>query len=96
MQSFNSGTHQAYDVDWAVALKSRAIRSYYCENRPGDKPPAIPDCIHLATAVLLKVTELHTFDDGGKGGFSLLALDGDVAGDAISIKKPVSSTPEML
>jgi hypothetical protein len=33
--------------------------------------------------------EFHTFDDGGKGGISLLALTGNVAGDPTKICHPL-------
>jgi integrase len=43
---------------------------------------------HLASAIHFEVDEFHTFDEGKKGGRSLLSLDGDVAGHRLRICKP--------
>src|SRR6266851_3032862 len=84
-ESFAFGTHELYELDGAVVLKARSYRSYYVKNPIGKKCLPVPDAIHLATAFACQTDEFHTFDDGGKGGISLLSLDGNVAGDAIKI-----------
>jgi len=48
-----------------------------------------PDAIHLATAIYYEADEFHTFDDGKKGGISLLDLSGNVGGHPLVICKPV-------
>jgi predicted nucleic acid-binding protein len=96
-ESFSFGTHELYELDGAVVLKARAYRSYYFKNRIDGRCLALPDAIHLATAKACQSEEFHTFDDGGKGGISLLSLSGNVAGDDIKICPPfVSSTGNLF
>jgi len=78
-------------VDPRVSSLSASIRNYYVkEKREGraSKIISTPDAIHLATAILYEVKEMHTFDDGGKGELSLLSLSGNVAGYALRICQP--------
>lgn len=46
------------------------------------------DSIHLATAIYYQADQFHTFDNGGKGGLSLISLNGNVAGYPLVICKP--------
>ena len=79
-------------MDPRVSKLSAAIRNYYVgEKKAGrvTKIPSTPDAIHLATAVLYEVKEMHTFDDGGTGGgLSRLALSGNVAGYTLKVCRP--------
>ena len=87
-ECFSFGTHELYELDAGVALKAREYRSFYFKNPVGGKKLSVPDAIHLATAFICQSDEFHTFDDGGKGGISLLALNGNVAGNPIKICHP--------
>jgi hypothetical protein len=53
----------AVSVTPRIAAKAREIRDYY--QTRGVKI-AVPDSIHLATAIQYKATALHTYDGGGK------------------------------
>ena len=48
-----------------------------------------PDAIHLATAILYRADEFHTFDE------QLIAMSGDVAGHRLKICKPEARSPEL-
>ena len=96
---YSYGKNQIWDVDGRIAMLAREIREHYSrhpiilttakgkENRRGIKTP---DAIHLATAIHNKCDVFHTLDDGGQDGFSLLLLDGNVAGHDLKISKPIA------
>jgi transposase-like protein len=48
-----------------------------------------PDAIHLASAILHRADEFHTFDE------TLIALSGNVAGHKLTICKPIAKNPEL-
>jgi predicted nucleic acid-binding protein len=73
-----------YDV--RVQSLAKLIREYYSSK--GEKLPSAMDAKHLATAIHYDVGLFYTFDNGGKGGRSLLELDGNVAGFKLKICKP--------
>jgi predicted nucleic acid-binding protein len=75
---------QPVEVTEAIIDLANEIRSFYAERGPA--VPKTPDSIHLATAIKAKVDVFQTFDGTGKRG--LLALDGNVAGHSLSIKRP--------
>lgn len=81
---------QLIDADLRVTELARKLREYYKDQSKIDGLPTLTtaDAIHLATAVHFKVDEFHTFDDGKKGGRSLLSLNGNVAGYQLTILKP--------
>lgn len=70
-------------ADPRVTSLSSVLRSYYQgrnQTGPKAKTLAVPDAVHLATAILYEVNQLHTFDDGKKGKhLGLLGLSGTVA-----------------
>lgn len=79
-------------VDLKVARLAKDMRNYYLA-RPEfkDKTLSVPDAIHLATAVLNRATEFHTFDqkDGNRDKtLGLIPLSGNVAGHNLIIRKP--------
>ncbi|GAB9152916.1 type II toxin-antitoxin system VapC family toxin [Bradyrhizobium diazoefficiens] len=85
-------------MDTKVAAMAHDLRDHYA-TRPAEtsgKMLAVPDAIHLATAILYRATEFHTFD-GGKTGKSLglLPLSGDVAGHRLVICKPQARHPQL-
>ena len=94
---YQYGKNQIWDIDGRVALLAREIVDYYKCNkqvrttRKGktvEKSIKAADAVHLATAILHRVDVFHTLDDGGQDGFSLLELNGSVAGHSLAISKP--------
>jgi predicted nucleic acid-binding protein len=82
---------QPVDVTEAIIDLANEIREFYAAK--GRKPPATPDCIHLATAIKSGASVFQTFDGGGKRG--LLQMDGNVAGHHLSIKVPFMPQREL-
>jgi len=96
LKLFNGRGVQSYDVDPRVASKAREIRFHFHKNEPGGKKPiATPDAIHLATAAILKVDEMHTFDDGRRDRNSLLALSEHPFLKKLKIVRPRVEQPEL-
>lgn len=89
---------QRISVDIKIAQMARTLRDFYQSEpytidkngkRIGSKTLAVPDAIHLATAILHKVDVFNTFDAGdGKGSLGLLPLNGNVAGHNLRVEKP--------
>lgn len=80
-------------VDMRVAKLARDLRNYYLDktSQYSGKTLNVPDSIHLATAILYRANEFHTFD--GKDNIKyqtigLLQLNGNVGGHKIAICKP--------
>ncbi|MFQ5664390.1 MAG: type II toxin-antitoxin system VapC family toxin [Terriglobia bacterium] len=72
------------NVDPAVADLARELREH-CKAR--GESLKTPDAQHLATAILHKVDEFHTFDD------KLLRYNDNIAGHPIRICKPQAKQP---
>lgn len=75
------------NADWDAATKARALYREF--NQHGLKKPQ--DALHLATAVLENVDEMHTFD-----GADLLKLNGKVKRDdgmTLTICEPPEADP---
>jgi predicted nucleic acid-binding protein len=83
---------QPVEVTEAIIDLANEIRGFY--SAKGEKVPATPDSIHLATAIKSVVNVFQTFDGGRKRG--LLQLDGNVAGYNLSIKVPFVSQGKLL
>ena len=83
-------------VDSKVATVAHDIRNHY-STRPKEfdgKTLSTPDAIHLATAIIYRVTEFHTFDTSGNSrSLGLIPLSGDVAGNGLIICKPQARNP---
>ena len=79
-------------VDHRIASLARDIRNYYLDSqRWGGKTVSVPDSIHLATAILYRADEFHTFDEKDnkpQNSLGLLQLSGDVGGHKLPICKP--------
>lgn len=73
-------------IDTKVAHLAHEIRNHYAKEGRNIKTP---DAIHLATAILNRADEFHTFDE------QLLGLSGNVAGNKLVICKPVARSPEL-
>lgn len=83
-------------VDSRIASMAHDIRNYYSlrEQEFAGKTVFTPDAIHLATAIIYRVTEFHTFDrDGSNKALGLLPLSGDVGGHRLTICKPQARNP---
>jgi len=81
-------------VDTRVASLAHDLRNYY--SAKGGKTLSVPDAIHLATGVLYRADEFHTFDrDGSSHSLGLLPLSGDVGGHRLIICKPVARNPQL-
>lgn len=65
------------NVDLRVSRKAQRLREHYKEHRL-----KTPDATHLASALLMKVDALHTFDP------HLLRYDGNVMGENLRVCKP--------
>lgn len=87
---------QRIGVDSRIANLAHDLRNYYSA-RPGEfgnKTLATPDAIHLASAILNRAAEFHTFDNGGVGkSLGLLPLTGNVGGHGLTICKPQAKNP---
>jgi len=78
-------------VDSKCAMLAHDLRNYYVIHAAahGGKILSTPDAIHLATAILYRATEFHTFDnDGDAKHLGLLPLSGNVGGHRLKICKP--------
>ncbi|MDO8421870.1 MAG: PIN domain-containing protein [Parvibaculum sp.] len=73
-------------MDTKVAALAHDLRNHYAKE-VGNKLKT-PDAIHLATAILFRADEFHTFDE------TLLSLSGNVAGHGLIVCKPVAKHPE--
>ena len=78
-------------VDIKVAGLASNLRSYYKKSKEHEKTLCTPDALHLATAILYKADEFHTFDGSNKKSLGLLNLGGDVGGYPLIIRKPKSA-----
>ncbi len=96
--SFRSQDHTAYDVDSAIAIKARELRSHFIQNPEGNRKLATPDSIHLATAILYKADEFWTFDDGKKDkkSIGLLNLNRHPALGGLVVCKPYIAQPNLI
>jgi predicted nucleic acid-binding protein len=85
-------------VDIKVARLTRELRDYYADRKPEfkDKTLSVPDSLHVATAILYRADELHTFDENNsKRSLALIPLSGNVAGHNLKICKPIAIHPEL-
>ena len=81
-------------VDIKIARLARELRNYYItKNGVDGLTLTVPDSLHLATAILYKPIEFHTFDERDNPkikALGLLPLSGDVAGHNLTICKPMA------
>ncbi len=85
-------------VDIRIARLARDLRDYYAADpgKYGGKTLSGPDGIHLATAVLYRAKEFHTFDEkSNKTSLPLIPLSGDVGGHKLTICKPAALNPQL-
>ncbi|MCW1915839.1 PIN domain-containing protein [Luteolibacter sp. GHJ8] len=93
-RSFNASHHSLYGAELKVMTKARRLRADLHKAEPAFKI-SVPDAIHVATAMILGVDEIHTFDGGkvDKDKCSLLNLSGHPLLDKLVIKKPEAPKP---
>lgn len=85
---FDHPNLQVVSVDRKIAERARIIRES-CEAK--GRKIKTPDAIQLATGIIYRIAEFHTFD--GK----LQKLSGDVSGSILTITPPVPSpSPDWL
>ena len=88
---------QRIGMDIKVAQLAHDIRDYYMVHADEyeGKKLTTPDAIHLATAILYRADEFHTFDNGKKDSKSLglIGLSGNVGGNRLIICKPQAKSP---
>ncbi|MDD1523485.1 MULTISPECIES: type II toxin-antitoxin system VapC family toxin [Bradyrhizobium] len=85
-------------MDIKIAKMAHDLRDYYMQRstEAGGKTLGVPDAIHLATGILNRVTEFHTFDGGGTGkSLGLLPLSGNVGGHRLTVCKPHARSPQL-
>ena len=74
-------------MDIRVASIAHDLRNHYVMS--GVRTLKSPDAIHLATAILYRADEFHTFDD------QLSSLSGNVGGHRLIIYKPETKSPQL-
>lgn len=82
-------------VDLKVAKLAHDLRDHYAKRASefDGKTLSTPDALHLATAILYRADEFHTFDgDNGRKSIGLLQLSGNVGGHGLVICKPVAKS----
>lgn len=96
---------QVMDCDRRVSAKAAVIREFYDDRvfQPDGQVKSgriigMGDAIHLATALHYNVLDFQTLDGSGKHKrkFSLLDLDGSIAGARLSIKLPKFIPPPVV
>lgn len=80
-------------VDIRVARLAKELRDHYLQKSQiyGGKTLTVPDAIHVASAILFRAAEMHTFDENNnskQNSLGLLPLSGDVGGHQLVICKP--------
>ena len=85
-------------VETKIATMAHDLRDHYMARSAefGGKTLSAPDAIHLATAIIHRVTEFHTFDQNGNAkNLGLLPLSGNVGGHGLIICKPEAKNPQL-
>ena len=87
---------QRVSVDTKVAKLAGNLRDYYSarQDEYGGRTLTVPDAIHIATAIINKANEFHTFDEKNRHcSLGLIPLSGNVGGHSLKICKPVAMQP---
>jgi predicted nucleic acid-binding protein len=85
-------------MDSKCAGLAHDLRNFYVSkaSQYGGKTLSTPDAIHLATAILYRADEFHTFDnDGSSKSLGLLPLSDNVGGHRLKICKPEARNPTL-
>lgn len=73
-------------IETKIAQLAHDVRDHYQKEGRSIKTP---DALHLATAIIHRADEFHTFDE------KLIGLSGNVAGHRLVICKPVARNPQL-
>lgn len=87
---------QRKSVDMKIAELAHDLRDHYSQRASefAGKTLSVPDAIHLATAIMYRATEFHTFDgSNGRNSLGLLPISGNIAGHSLKICKPEAKNP---
>jgi predicted nucleic acid-binding protein len=85
-------------MDSKCASLAHDLRNYYASraSEHDGKILSLPDAIHLATAILYRADEFHTFDNrGNKKWLGLIPLSNNVGENRLKICKPEAKNPEL-
>ena len=85
---------QRVSVDTKIAKLAGNLRDYYSERHDEYRGLTLsgPDAIHIATAIINKVSEFHTFDETNRhGSLGLIPLSENVGGYNLKICKPIAT-----
>jgi predicted nucleic acid-binding protein len=85
-------------VDTKIAGMAHDIRDYYAARADQHEGRILstPDALHIATAIMFRADEFHTFDENGDAkNLGLIPLSEDVAGHKLKICKPKATFPEL-
>lgn len=85
-------------IDIKIARLAHDLRDHYSAraNQFGGKTLSVPDALHLATAIIYRADEFHTFDaSNSRNSLGLIPLNGSVGGHKLKICRPVPVSPEL-
>ncbi|MFZ5912779.1 MAG: type II toxin-antitoxin system VapC family toxin [Pseudomonadota bacterium] len=85
-------------IDTRIAALAHDLRNHYVVNTDQfrGKTLSTPDALHLATAILYRADEFHTFDDSNnRNSIGLIKLSGNVGGNDLKICKPNAKNPQL-
>ena len=85
-------------VDIKIATLAHDLRDFYVQKAVEHERKILstPDALHLATAILCRADEFHTFDESNsRNSLGLLPLTGNVADHNLTICKPIARNPEL-
>lgn len=89
---------QVKSIDIKTARLAHDLRDWYWQRRAeyNNIPLSVPDALHLATAILYKANEFHTFDrNNSRNSLGLLPLSGNVGGHKMIVCKPEPKNLEL-
>ena len=90
---------RTYMVDRSVIRRAHDLRDYFAREKTAGRRKgmlATADAIQLATAVVARCSEFHTFDANDKpGALGLLPLNGKIPNVGLKICRPVSASQEV-
>jgi predicted nucleic acid-binding protein len=78
-------------VDSKIAKLARDLRDHYLSKDPTAMTLSVPDAIHVASAIMYRANEMHTFDESNNNKqkwLGLIPLSGNVGGHGLTICKP--------
>jgi predicted nucleic acid-binding protein len=89
---------QQIGVDSKIARLAHDLRNWYATRAAefNNKTLGVADALHLATAIIYRADEFHTFDRRNRQNtLGLLPLSGNVGGNDLKICKPIARNLEL-